>query len=121
MNPVPWYTSPVYKGIAVALICGIVSISPKVAASFGLIDKESINTFVTDLFQGIGMLSLVYAERKRAKSEIQPLTLSQKSADAKTTILTQAATDMNVLSTQTTAITKDTDIHTDQKPPEPKL
>jgi hypothetical protein len=100
MNPIPWWKSPVYIGIAVSIVSAIFAHAPKVAAAFGLIDQASINAVVTDIFNGIGFLALIYAERKRANSTTQPLTLTQKSADAKTTPATQLATDIN---TQLTA------------------
>jgi hypothetical protein len=77
-GPMPWYRSPVYIGIAVSIVSQILAHAPKVAAAFGLIDPTAISTVVTDIFNGIGFLAVLYAERKRANSKLQPLTLTNK-------------------------------------------
>lgn len=82
---IPWYQSPVYIGIAVSLVSQALAHAPKLAAAFGLVDPTSISTVVTDLFSGISFLAALYAERKRANSKMQPLTLTKGKADVSPT------------------------------------
>ena len=89
-GPIPWYQSPVYVGIAVSLASQALAHAPKLAAAFGLVDPTAISTVVTDIFSGISFLAALYAERKRANSTMQPLTLTKGKSDANSNDATNA-------------------------------
>lgn len=84
MNPIPWYKSPVYIGAVVTVLSTLASLAPKLFALVGLTSPEAINTAVQAGFQVIALLAGIFTAVKRQTSPIQPLTISQKSADAKT-------------------------------------
>lgn len=89
MNATPWFRSPVAVGILVSLVTLMTLLFPRVAVILGLVDPASIQTFVESLLgnvgtimAAIGVLANLVALVKRVRSQIQPLTLTQKGADS---------------------------------------
>lgn len=78
----PWYTSKVQITQVVTLISALCAISPKVAKTFGLNSLTDIQTTVEAVFGTIAFLAPVIGTWFRAKSPLQPLTLTQAKADA---------------------------------------
>jgi riboflavin transporter FmnP len=74
MSPLPWYKSPVYIGIVVNIIAGIVNI----LGFQDLITLDFINSSVTQGFTIAALVAAVVAEWKRRRSAIQPISLTKK-------------------------------------------
>ncbi len=82
MNAIPWYRSPVFVSAAVSVVSSLIGLTPRLAVALGLTSPGAIQSAVDSVFQVIGLGAALYAAVKRQSSEIQPLTLSQKAADA---------------------------------------
>lgn len=76
----PFWKSPLFVLIATAFLTKVVAAFPGVVAWFGLTDS-SVNIYVTGISLGIGALVDVIAMRLRATSKLQPLTVTQGTAD----------------------------------------
>lgn len=83
MSAIPWYKSPVYIGVVVNLLAGLVNFLNLQET----IPIEFINDFVAMLFTAAGVIAAGIAEWKRRKSDIQPLTLTQSSANRQSGII----------------------------------
>jgi hypothetical protein len=79
---IPWYQSPVMKSQLVTALSALAAIAPHAAAKLGLSDESAVTVAVEGLFASASFASLLYAMVKRATSTVQPLKLSQASADA---------------------------------------
>jgi hypothetical protein len=75
----PFYKSPVYLAIMVSIITHLAAYFPKIADFFG-VSIANIPVLATDALQFIGLAALFVAERFRANSKVQQLTLTQSSA-----------------------------------------
>ncbi len=82
LGAAPWYTSAVYKGIAVSMATGVAGYLPGLFRWLGWTSPEAIHSGIELLFQGAALIAAGYALRKRTTSSIQPLTLTQAKADA---------------------------------------
>lgn len=74
MNALPWYKSPVYIGVVVNLIAGLVNILNLQE----VVTIEVINNAVATVFTVAGVVAAIIAEYKRRKSDIQPITFTAK-------------------------------------------
>jgi hypothetical protein len=93
LNPIPWYRSPVYISGATTIVSTLVVLAPKLGAALGLTSPELINTAVNAVFEVIGLISGSVTVWARGRSSVQPIAVSQASADAQKTPQTQAAQD----------------------------
>lgn len=74
MNSLPWYKSPVYIGIVINIIVGLVN-----ALNLqDVVTLDVINNTVAGVFTVVGVVAAVVAEWKRRKSTLQPITLRQQ-------------------------------------------
>ena len=92
LNPIPWYKSPVQVAQVATAISALIAVFPRVGNWLGLTSPTAVNDAVTAVFGVIALVAPVVGTVLRAKSPIQPLTLTQTSADAKITPETAAAT-----------------------------
>jgi len=92
LNPITWYKSPVQVAQVTTAISALIAVFPRVGIWLGLTSPTAINDAVTAIFGVIGLVAPIVGTALRAKSPIQPLTLTQTSADAKITPETAAAT-----------------------------
>lgn len=92
LNPIPWYRSPVQIAQVTTVVSGLVAIFPKVGAYLGLTTPDAVNNAVTAVFGVVALVAPIVGTALRAKSPIQPLTLTKASAEAKITPETAAAT-----------------------------
>jgi hypothetical protein len=92
LNPIPWYKSPVQIAQVTTAVSAFIALFPRVGIMLGLTSPTAINDAVTIVFGLIGILAPIVGSVFRAKSNVQPLTLTQASADAKITPETAAAT-----------------------------
>jgi hypothetical protein len=86
-NPVPapaapWYTSKVQIAQITALVSAFVAISPKVGNALGLKTAADVQTAVEAIFGAIAVVAPLVGTIFRAKSPLQPLTLTQSAAAA---------------------------------------
>jgi tetrahydromethanopterin S-methyltransferase subunit H len=81
----PWWTSSVQVNAVIAALAQIVSIALRVVSRYtdvGVSD-EDIQLLVADITQAAAIVFGILAIVKRQKSDIQPLTMSTKAAEAK--------------------------------------
>lgn len=81
MNPIPWYESRVFIGAVVAILSQLVVLLGKQ----DVIPVEAISQKVEAVFQIIALAATLYAAVKRKTSDIQPLTLTKRSAEDQST------------------------------------
>ena len=92
LNPIPWYRSPVQIAQVATAISALVAVFPRVGIWLGLTSPTAITDAVTAIFGVIALVAPIVGTILRAKSNVQPLTLTQASADAKVTPATAEAT-----------------------------
>jgi hypothetical protein len=99
MNPTPWYKSPQYVGMGVALVSAISVLAPHVVVLLGLTDPvvvyAKVEAALTVLGLGFTAGTLIWSMVRRKNSTVQPLTLTQASADAKITQTSQTMQDLH--------------------------
>lgn len=80
---IPWYQSPVQIAQTASAISTIVTLFPKVGflQALGLTDPGVVNGYVTSVFGVVALGAAVAGMLLRAKSKVQPLTLTQAKAD----------------------------------------
>jgi hypothetical protein len=76
----PWYTSKVQIAQITALISAAAAMFPKIAAKFGLAQPADVQVAVETTFGFIAIAAPVLGTIWRAKSTIQPLTLTRAAA-----------------------------------------
>lgn len=81
LDAIPWYRSPVQIAQVTTVVSGIIALFPKVGQLLGWTTPGDISTGVTAIFGVIAVIAPIYGSIKRAKSPIQPLTLTQTAAD----------------------------------------
>jgi len=81
MNALPFYKSPVYIGAIVTILSTLASLAPKTFTALGLTSPDAISHTVDTVFQLIALGAGAFTAYKRSSSTIQPLTLTQASAD----------------------------------------
>jgi len=82
VNAIPWYQSKVMIGAVVTVVSTLLGLTPKFASALGLTSPGAIQTAVDSVFQVIALIAGLYTAVTRQASPIQPLTLTQKAADA---------------------------------------
>lgn len=78
----PWYTSPVQKANIAGAIAALVTLSPKLGQVLGIASPGAAATWVETVFGFITLVAPILGGIWRARSKLQPLTLTQKAADA---------------------------------------
>jgi hypothetical protein len=100
INPIPWYKSSGTIVQVTTAVSALIAIFPKAGQLLGLTSATDITNAVTNVFGVITLVAPVVGIIIRKFSKVQPITLTQASADAQTTPATQAAQnihDANVL------------------------
>jgi hypothetical protein len=95
LNPIPWYKSPVYVSGATTIISTLAVLFPKAGAALGLTSPDLVNTTVNAIFEVIALVAGTVTTIARARSSVQPIAVSQISADAQKTPQTQAAQNLH--------------------------
>lgn len=78
----PWYTSPVQKAQVVAAVSALVALSPKLGKLIGVNTHTEAAAWVETIFGFITLVAPILGALWRARSQLQPLTLTQAKADA---------------------------------------
>lgn len=81
LGAVPWYQSPVQIAQVSSLVSTLVALFPQVGKAMGLETPSAVSNAVTLVFGVIAGVAALFGMVKRAKSNIQPLTLTQAKAD----------------------------------------
>ena len=83
LSAIPWYRSPVIISQISASVSALVAIAPKnqVVTALGLSDPNTVVQLVTAVSGVIAVLSSLAGVVLRARSPVQPVTLTQVSAD----------------------------------------
>lgn len=81
VGAVPWYQSKVQIAQITSLVSAFIALFPKIGAALGLKTSDEINTTITTVFAFIAVAAPLVGTIFRAKSTIQPLTLTQAKAD----------------------------------------
>lgn len=79
---VPWYTSPVQKAQITAAVSAFLALSPKVGNWLGWKTPIDVQVGMETVFGFITFIAPIMGSLWRAKSALQPLTLTQAKADA---------------------------------------
>jgi hypothetical protein len=78
----PWYTSKVQITQIATILSALIAISPKLGTLLGLPTPGAVEAAVEAVFGGIAVVAPIIGSIFRAKSPLQPLTLTQAGADA---------------------------------------
>jgi hypothetical protein len=91
VGAVPWYQSPVQLAQTTAFVSAALALFPKIAASLGLETPDKVSNAVTVVFSCAAVVAPLLGMVLRAKSTIQPLTLTAAKADAHPATIAAAA------------------------------
>lgn len=78
---IPWYQSPVQKAQIASLLAALVALSPKIGQVIGISTPGAAAAWVENIFGAITLLAPLIGTILRARSKLQPLTLTQGKAD----------------------------------------
>jgi hypothetical protein len=76
-----WYKSPQQIGLVTTAVSAAVALFPKLGQALGLSSASAVSDAVTNIFGVIAFVAPVVGSFVRSRSKIQPLTLTQNSAD----------------------------------------
>lgn len=79
---IPWYQSPVQKAQIVAAVSAFIALFPKMGSFVGINTPTDVAPWVETVFGFITLLAPILGSIWRARSKLQPLTLTQANADA---------------------------------------
>ncbi len=79
---IPWYKSPVQIANVAAFISAIIAMFPEVGKTMGLETPTQVSTAVTTVFAVIAIVAPAVGGFLRAKSKVQPLTMTAAKAEA---------------------------------------
>lgn len=82
VGAIPWYKSPVQISLVVTILSAVVAAFPKLGQALGLTAPGTIETAVQNVFAVIAFVAPLVGSRLRANSTVQPLTLTEASAEA---------------------------------------
>jgi hypothetical protein len=88
LDAIPWYKSPQQIMHVTTAVSALLALSPKAAAAIGaflgidLSTPANVQVAVEALFGFIAIVAPSVGAWLRARSKVQPLTISQKKADA---------------------------------------
>ncbi len=78
---IPWYKSPVQIANVTAFISAIIALFPEVGKKLGMSTPTDVSTAVTTIFAFIAIAAPAVGGILRAKSKVQPLTMTAKQAE----------------------------------------
>jgi len=95
LNPIPWYKSPQMIAMVTSAVSAIIALFPKIGTMLGLTSATQVSDAITNIFSAIAIFAPIVASVLRARSTIQPLTLTQAKATAGITESTQASQEIH--------------------------
>jgi hypothetical protein len=78
---IPWYKSPQTLGLITTAVSAIVAAFPKIGQILGWSSPSDVSAAVSAAFGFVAIIAPIIGTIVRAKSTVQPLTLTQKGAD----------------------------------------
>jgi hypothetical protein len=81
VGALPWYKSPVQVAQVATFLSAAIALFPKLGTMLGVTTPTDVTNFVQTVFGAIALIAPIVGTVLRARSKIQPLTLSQSSAD----------------------------------------
>lgn len=82
VGAIPWYKSQVQISQVAALVSAAIALSPKLGTLIGVKTPADVEAWVTTVFGIFALAAPIIGTVFRAKSAIQPLTITQSAADA---------------------------------------
>jgi hypothetical protein len=82
VGALPWYKSPVQVSQVATGLSAAIALFPKLGTLLGVTTPADVTTFVQTLFGAIALIAPIVGTVLRARSKIQPLTLTQGNADS---------------------------------------
>jgi hypothetical protein len=96
LDAIPWYKSPQQIGLVTTAVSAFIALFPKVGQLLGWSSPSDISNGVTAVFGVIALVAPIVGTFIRAKSTVQPLTLTQAGADIHPNTLANAAAPLPV-------------------------
>ena len=81
VGALPWYKSPVQIAQVATFLSAAIALFPKLGTILGVTTPTDVTNFVQTAFGAIALIAPIIGTVLRARSTIQPLTLSQTAAD----------------------------------------
>jgi hypothetical protein len=81
VGALPWYKSPVQIAQVATFLSAAIALYPKLGTLLGITTPADVTNFVQTGFGAIALIAPIIGTILRARSKIQPLTLSQSGAD----------------------------------------
>src|ERR1700679_2364747 len=78
---IAWYRSPQQIGLVTTAVSAAIALFPKLGQALGLSSATAVSDAVTNIFGVIALVAPVVGSFIRAKSKVQPLTLTQARAN----------------------------------------
>jgi hypothetical protein len=104
VGALPWYKSPVQITQVAAFLSAVIALYPKLGTLLGITTPADVTTFVQTAFGGIALFAPLVGAILRARSTIQPLTLSKSGAENHPATAMAAAQNAEVQALQTPTI-----------------
>jgi hypothetical protein len=79
---IPWYQSPVQRAQVTAAVSAVIALFPKVGGLIGVKTPDDIAVWVESVFGAVTVAAPILGAIWRAKSKLQPLTLTKAAAAA---------------------------------------
>lgn len=78
---IPWYRSPQQISNVTAAVSALIALFPKVGQALNLSNASDVSTAVTIVFGAIAVIAPGVGTALRARSKLQPLTLTKAAAE----------------------------------------
>jgi len=100
-DAIPWYRSPQQIGLVTTAVSALVAIFPKIGQLLGWSSPGDIANGVTAVFGAIAIIAPIIGTFIRAKSTVQPLTLTQAAAEVHPNTIANAQAPLPVTGVKT--------------------
>ena len=90
LDAIPWYKSPQQIGLVTTAVSALIAVFPKLGQLLGWSSPGDVANGITAIFGVIAVIAPVIGTFIRARSTVQPLTLTQASADVHPNTLANA-------------------------------
>lgn len=82
LDAIPWYRSPQQIGLVTTAVSALIALFPKIGKMLGWNTPDDVSAGVTSVFGVIAVIAPIIGTFIRAKSTVQPLTLTKAAAEA---------------------------------------
>lgn len=96
LDAIPWYRSPQQIGLVTTAVSALIALFPKLGQLLGWTSPSDVASGVTAVFGVIAVIAPVIGTFIRAKSTVQPLTLTKASAEIHPNTIANAQAAANV-------------------------